>query len=165
MCIWGISVNMSSVEFKSESLAKLKSLFFDREAVKNAVDKAILKNLNWIGGHIRRVARNSIKKAKSRNAESLPGKPPLSHVGLLKSGILYGFDKAKNSVVVGPFKLNAKGKDVPHNLEFGGTTTLIGKQFGGKKRVTISPRPYMRPALDSSQGKIADIWKNSIRKT
>jgi hypothetical protein len=146
----------------NESLIKVKSLFFDREAVIRCVDKTILKNLSWIGGYIRRVAKNSIKKAKSYHAASAVGKPPLSHTGLLKNFIFSSFDKSKDSVVVGPVLLKTKGKNAPHNLEYGGQTTM--QRRAKTKQITIRPRPYMRPAMDASQGKIAQIWKNSVSK-
>jgi hypothetical protein len=142
----------------NQSLVKVKALFFDRQAVIRCVDKAILKNLNYIGGYIKRVAKNSIKKASARHAVSTVGKPPLSHTGLLKQHIYYAFDPQAQSVVVGPALLNAKGKNAPHNLEYCGLTHVNHKKF------SIRPRPYMRPAMEKRQSKIADIWKYSVKK-
>jgi len=145
-----------------QSICKLKALFFDSPTVIAAVDKAARKVLNHIGGMIRLTARRSIRKAPSYKAASKPGKPPLSHTGLLRNYILYSFDPQSNSVVVGPAALNAKGKNVPAILEYGGQSTVYSKN--GKRKINIKARPFMNPALVGSQRKITDIWKESIRK-
>jgi len=139
-------------------ICKVKSLFFDSSAVIAAVDAATRKVLNRIGGMIRLTARRSIKKASSKTAVSKPGKPPLSHTGLLRNYIYYSFDPQAKSVVVGPVALKAKGKDVPHTLEYSGSTRIKGKN------VHIAARPYMEPALKINQPKMAALWKNSVRK-
>ncbi len=139
-------------------ICKVKSLFFDSPAVIKAVDAATRKILNHIGGMIRLTAKRSIKKAPTHSAVSRPGKPPLSHTGLLKNYIWYSFDPQASSVVVGPVALRAKGKDVPHTLEYGGSTKIK------KKNVHIAARPFMAPALNINAPKMAALWKNSIRK-
>ncbi|OHB51761.1 MAG: hypothetical protein A2Y12_01365 [Planctomycetes bacterium GWF2_42_9] len=145
-----------------KTFVQFKEYFADRQAVISAVNKAILKKLNWIGGYVKTAAKHSIKKAGSYNAVSVAGKPPLSHVGLLKQHIYSAIEPQNDTVVVGPAKLNAKGTDVPSNLEFGGTAVMFTRR--GRRKVKIKPRPYMRPALERSQGKIAQIWANSVKK-
>ncbi len=94
----------------------VKSMFFDRRAVAEAVGRANVKVLSRIGAFIRRRAKSSIRK---RRAASLPGQPPSSHVGTLKNLIYFGFDTATRSVVVGPTPAGVRGI-VPPTLEFGG---------------------------------------------
>ena len=141
-----------------QSICKVKTLFFDSPAVIAAVDNATRKVLNRIGGMIRLTARRSIKKAPSHNSISKPGKPPLSHTGLLRNYIYYSFDPQSRSVVVGPAALNAKGKNVPRTLEHSGTAKIKSKT------VHIAARPFMAPALRVNQPKKAALWKNSVRK-
>jgi hypothetical protein len=147
-----------------QSICKVKSLFFDSSAVIAAVDTATRKVLNHIGGMIRLTARRSIKKAPTHSAASKAGKPPLSHTGLLKNYIWYSFDPQASSVVVGPVALRAKGKDVPHTLEYGGKTVLSRKFSAVSRTATIAKRPYMKPALEANVPKIAALWKNSVKK-
>lgn len=146
----------------SQSLCKVKTLFFDSPAVLAAVDNATRKVLNRIGGMIRLTARRSIKKASSHTAVSKPGKPPLSHMGLLRNYIYYSFDPISRSVLVGPVALNAKGKNVPPTLEYSGNTRIKIKH--GSKNVHIAARPFMGPALTVNQSKMAALWENSVKK-
>jgi len=141
-----------------KSICKVKTLFFDSPAVLASVDSATRKVLNRIGGMIRLTARRSIKKTSSHNSVSKPGKPPFSHTGLLRNYIYYSFDPASRSVVVGPAALNAKSKDVPHTLEYSGSTRIKGKN------VHIAARPFMGPALAVNQPRMAALWKNSVKK-
>ncbi|MEN6385311.1 MAG: hypothetical protein ABFD79_08930 [Phycisphaerales bacterium] len=141
-----------------QSLCKVKTLFFDSPAVVQAVDSATRKVLNRIGGMIRLTARRSIKKASTHNAVSKPGKPPLSHTGLLRNYIYYSFDPQARSVIVGPVALRAKGKNVPHTLEYSGTAKIRNKN------IHIAARPYMTPALTVNQPRMAALWQNSVKK-
>jgi hypothetical protein len=141
-----------------KSLFKVKTLFFDKPAVVAAVDKATRKVLNRIGGMIRLTARRSIKKAPNGKSASKPGKPPLSHTGLLRNYIYYSFDPQARSVVVGPVALRAKGKNVPHTLEYSGNTKIRNKN------IHIAARPYMGPALAVNKSRMAAVWKNSVHK-
>jgi hypothetical protein len=141
-----------------KSICKVKTLFFDSPAVIKAVDNTTRKILNRIGGMIRLTARRSIKKVSSHAAASKPGKPPLSHTGLLRNYIYYSFDPASRSVLVGPVALRAKGKNVPHTLEYSGPARIKGKN------VRIAARPYMGPALKVNQPKMVALWNNGVKK-
>jgi len=103
---------------------KFKSIFFDRAAVLNAVDKGTKNVLSKFGAFVRTTARHSIKKRKSA---SPAGSPPSSHTGLLKKFIFFGYDRDEQSVVIGPAKLNS-GTNAPHTLEHGGTSKTKGKK-------------------------------------
>jgi len=140
---------------------RIKALFFDREKVVRAVDKARRAVLSRAGAFIRTAARTSIRK---RKGSAPPGSPPHSHVGLLRNFILFGYDRASDSVVVGPAKLN-KPTEAPRVLEHGGTTTVTKFSRGRlrKSRIAIKPRPYMGPALEKERPKLQKLWAGSVR--
>lgn len=140
---------------------RIKDLFFDRQVVLRAVDKARREVLSKAGAFVRTTARTSIRK---RKGTSPPGSPPYSHTGLLRRWILFGYDRNSDSVVVGPTRLNKPG-DAPHVLEFGGTTTVMRRQSGRieKRRVRINRRPYIGPALEKEAPKLPRLWAGSVR--
>ncbi len=92
-------------------------VFFDDDKILDAVDKATRRNLSKFGAYVRQRARRSIRKRKKASA---PGAPPSSHTGNLKRGIVFGYDRTRGSVVVGPIK-NRSGV-APQTLEHGGFT-------------------------------------------
>lgn len=140
---------------------RIKSLFFDREKVIRAVDKAKRAVLSKAGAFIRTVARTSIRK---RKGSAPPGSPPHSHVGLLRNFILFGYERASDSVVVGPAKLN-KPTEAPRVLEHGGVTTVTKFARGRlrKRRVRMKARPFMGPALEKERPKLPKLWAGSVR--
>ena len=93
-------------------------MFFDREAVVEAVGRAGAKALSKAGAFIQRRAKSSIRK---RKRASLAGEPPSSHVGTLRNRIYFSFDPSSRSVVIGPTPIGPVGI-VPPTLEFGGST-------------------------------------------
>lgn len=140
---------------------RIKDMFFDRAAVVRAVDGAERKVLSKAGAFIRTAARTSIRK---RKGSSPAGKPPHSHEGSLRRLILFGYDKAADSVVVGP--VGFKKSVAPNVLEYGGDTVVL-RRTGGRltsQRVKIVARPYMAPALEQERPKLPLLWRNSIRK-
>lgn len=141
---------------------RIKQLFFDRQVVVRAVDKAKRAVLSKAGAFIRTTARHSIRTKKG---SAPPGKPPHSHTGLLRRFIFFGYDPGSDSVVVGPAKLN-RSTEAPRVLEHGGTTTVERRRKGRvrKRKVRIKPRPFMGPALEKERPKLPKLWANSIRK-
>jgi hypothetical protein len=135
----------------------VKNCFFDRAAVKNAVDRATLRVLSKIGAYIRQAARSSIR---TRKAISQPGNPPSSHEGSLKRLIFFSYDPAAHSVVIGPVPLHGVA-EAPPLLEFGGTARRVrrGKGYVANYRA----RPYMGPALQQELPKLPSMWANSVR--
>ena len=97
-----------------------KSLFFDRPAVRNAVDRAQRRVLSRFGAYVRRGARSSIRK---RKRPAPPGSPPSDHTGRLKRNIFFVYEPVKSSVVIGPARLSGS-TDAPETLEHGGVVTL-----------------------------------------
>lgn len=138
---------------------EFKQLFFDRQAVISKVDAATRRVLSKFGAFVRRSAKSSIRKRKKA---APPGQPPSSHTGLLKKFIFFGYDAARQSVVIGPTRLNQKGRgEAPPLLEYGGNTTL--KRGGKKRRVTYQARPYMGPAFEKEKPQLPAMWRGSVR--
>ena len=138
----------------SMTLKQFKEGFFTPELIESAADKATVRNLSKFGAFVRTTARRSVRK---RKGISVAGKPPHSHTGDLRSGILFAYDANARSVVAGPFKFNR-----PSNLgalEYGGVTTNAKGND-----VDIAARPFMTPAFEAEKAKLPDIWANSIRK-
>lgn len=130
-------------------------LFFDRRSIARAVDRARRRALVRSGAYVRTVAKRSIRR---RKGPSRPGQPPHSHVGLLRDQIFYAYDPRRESVVVGP-RVFHEARDVPGVLEFGGTLPV-----GPRGRAARYPaRPYMGPALERSEPKLAEFWRNSVK--
>ena len=137
---------------------KFKQMFFTSKAVLSATDRATRRVLSKFGAYVRRTAKSSIRK---RKAISRPGSPPSSHTGLLKRFILFGYDPAKRSVVIGPLRLTRGGRgDAPRALEEGGTSRMVRR--GRKKRVKIKARPFMGPAMEKEKPKLPQMWRNSV---
>jgi ribosomal 50S subunit-associated protein YjgA (DUF615 family) len=82
-------------------LAKVKSSFFDRKIVIDAMDRAARNVLSKFGAFVRQRAKSSIRQ---RKRASDPGKPPSSHTGVLKDFIFFGYEADRQSVVIGPTK-------------------------------------------------------------
>ena len=143
---------------------RIKDMFFDRHVVMAAVDNAKRKVLSKAGAFIRTAAKTSIRK---RKGSAPPGAPPHSHEGSLRRLILFGYDKANDSVVVGP--VGFKKSDAPSVLEYGGDTVVL-RRVGGRggkltsQKVKIAPRPYMTPALEKERPKLPLLWRNAVRK-
>lgn len=145
---------MIGMDFKSA-----KAVFFDRQAVISKVDAASRKVLSKFGAFVQRSAKSSIRKRKK---PAPPGSPPSSHTGLLKKFIFFGYDTDAESVVIGPTRLNQKGRgEAPPLLEYGGKTTL--KRRGKKKRTTYKARPYMGPAFEKEKPQLPAMWRDSVR--
>lgn len=157
-----------------KTIAQVKKLFFDREAVQKAVDAATVRTLNRLGAMVRLTARRSMRRKKGPSA---PGQPPHAHGGPKKAGkkftgawlkelILYSYDPLTRTVVVGPLKF--RRSNVPALHEFGGTADKVEWRTVAGKRVPVKvgvshypPRPYMKPALD----KILPLFAEKFRGT
>ncbi|GAF68121.1 unnamed protein product [marine sediment metagenome] len=141
---------------------KITKMFFDTKKVISATDRATRRVFSKFGAFVRRGARSSIRK---RKAVSAPGKPPSSHVGLLKKLIYFGYDTDKQTVVIGPTPLGGKA-EVPALLEYGGRKVVMGRR-GRKQRkrqvATYSPRPFMGPAFEKEKPKLPAMWADSIK--
>jgi len=150
-----------------------KGLFFDRQVVLDATTKTERQALSKFGAFVRTRAQTSLRRRKKA---SRPGRPPSSHVGLLKSKLFFAFDPSAHSVVIGPARLNGttsqrrldpKSKTVPELLEHGGPARLSLFDPGGGRRATrsifVQPRPFMQPAFDAELPNAADLWRDSLK--
>ena len=141
--------------------------FFDRKSLASSVDKATRRVLSKFGAFVRTGARSSIRKRKSA---SPPGKPPSSHVGLLKKFIFFSYEPSERSVVIGPALLNrptsaADGLTIPQVLEEGGPTILQSRSRRARRRrrVQVAKRPFMGPAFEAEIPKVDQMWKDAVR--
>lgn len=142
---------------------RIKHLFFDREVVKRAADKATLANLRKAGGLIMRIARNSMRyvtepKAGSKRVRpvSSPGEPPRAvrpHPWIRKN-LFFGFNPGNQGVVVGPVGFPG-GSGAPRILEFGGRAAIRNKRrrirrigSGGEVRIGGPASATTKPTVD-----------------
>jgi len=137
---------------------RIKQMFFDRQAVLGAVDRATRSVLSKFGAFVRTAARHSIRK---RKAVSQPGSPPSSHVGTLRRLIFFGYDPARKSVVIGPTPLGSE-VEAPPLLEYGGRARRKNRK-GRNVTATYRPRPFMTPAFESEKTKLPALWANSVK--
>ena len=139
---------------------RLTGDFFDRDKVRRAIDNAAKRAMSKFGAFVRQRARTSIRK---RKGVSPPGRPPFSHVGTLRRGILFAFDSARNSVVIGPVPLGSRS-GAPERLEYGGTGTVVASRRGGGTGATrrYLKHPYMQPAFEAELPKARELLRNSL---
>ena len=137
----------------------IRKCFFDRAAVASKADAATRRVLSKFGAFVRRTAKGSIR---NRHKPAPPGSPPSSHTGLLKKFIFFGYDAEAQSVVIGPARLDRRGRgDAPSLLEHGGSTML--RRRGRRFHASYRARPYMGPAFEKEQPKLPAMWRDSIR--
>jgi hypothetical protein len=167
-----------------------KVQFFDRP-VANAATKGVKSPLSKFGAIVRRAAKTLLRRKQKRkklsdltpderrqyeiavsNAKregreppaiwfrvhSKPGEPPrIRDQSPLRNLLIYSYDPQNQSVLVGPAKFGGSGAAAA--LEKGGTT--YSYRFKGP--VKIEPRPFMTPSLDANIGRLADLFRNSIK--
>jgi len=139
---------------------RVKHLFFDRPAVRRAIDPARRRALSKAGAFIRQRAKTSMRQ---RRGTSRSGQPPFAHEGSLRRMVLFGYDPRTESVVVGP--VGFRRGNAPSVLEFGGRATVVRRRGGKRTKhaVRIAARPYMRPALEKEAPNLPKVWRNSVR--
>jgi len=138
------------------TLEAAKRSFFDRDGIANKLDAGIKRSLSKLGAFVRQRAKTSIRK---RQGISRPGSPPFSHTDVLRRGILFGFDQARQSVVIGPVLMGSRS-GAPERLEHGGAGVVGGRE----RRVAVyRPRPFMVPALDAELPRAPQLFKGLIR--
>ena len=127
--------------------------FFDKALLAKRLDPATKRAMIKFAKFVRVAAKSSIRPGGKGNQTSAPGEPPRSHTGVLRTMMLYAFDDAVKSVVIGPALTGRK--NVAAVLEYGGQETT------GKSR---APRPYMRPAFEKQKASIADLFRDLLTK-
>jgi len=121
---------------------------FDSAAVVNAVRNGNLKALRQAGAYIRKAARHAVQKSAKSSA---PGTPPHTRRGLLKRSLLFGVEKERRAVVIGPA------------YQFIGIS-MTAHEFGGMYRHRKYPkRPLMGPTLIKTAPQISKLWADSVK--
>ena len=117
-----------------------------------------LKMLSGFGAYTRTVARRSLRR---KGKVSPPGSPPASHTKALKTSILFGVDRDRRSVVIGPVRLRGRKSVahlVPPLLEYGGVTRSTK---GRGKKMRYRARPFMGPAFQKSLPEVDRFWRSA----
>ena len=121
---------------------------FDTDGLVAKVAKASLDVLKRIGAYVSTVAR---RKVHTSSKPSTAGTPPHSQTGALKRGILFGVEKRRQSVIVGPSE------------KFVGTS-MTAHEFGGAyKRERYPKRPLVGPSLKESAPHLAKMWRDAVK--
>lgn len=114
------------------------------------------------GSFVRSTAQQSIRKPNKAGDPSPPGQPPRAQTKVLKASILFAYDPASRSVVIGPRLLPGRiGKDAPEALEKGGQSVTVIR--GRRRRQRIAKRAFMVPALEKRLPELPLLWRNAIR--
>lgn len=137
--------------------------FFDTKAVDNAKDRSIKRALSRLGAFTRTTARSSLRRRKKSSKEgSTPSiHAPSGQFASLKN-ILFFYDPAEQSVIIGPVKANQKNTHIknlgtaPETMEYGGSVIV------GKKLIRIGPRPFMKPAFEKAKPQAAKAAQNTF---
>ncbi|HUS46163.1 MAG TPA: hypothetical protein VM219_09070 [Phycisphaerae bacterium] len=151
---------------KAKRQVMSKAGAFIRTAAKSSLKSAPQKTLAEMSAEEREIYAIRIRKAERRGRRkprrperrSRPGRPPLLHMrpSPLKRLIYFGYDRAADSVVVGPLRFGRRpGADV---LERGGTARIRGR------RRRVAARPFMGPALAQELPKFPSLWRDSVRR-
>jgi len=148
----------------------IKRLFFDKAAVMNQMDTRARVALGKFGALVRKSAIASVKEAPpTKHAPA--GSPPFSHMAARRRAInrkrkaegrpkakpgfkglkhiLYAYDPAKQSVIIGPASNRKRSITIPEILEDG--------------KLGISNRPFMGPALEKTMPQLPALWAGSVK--
>ena len=121
---------------------------FDADGLVARVAKASVDILRRMGAYVRTVAR---RKVKTGERPSTPGTPPHSRTGALRRGILFGVERRRESVLVGPSE------------RFVGTSAAAHEFGGAYKRERYPKRPLMGPSLKESAPRLARMWQDAVK--
>jgi hypothetical protein len=121
---------------------------FDSDGLVARVSKACTGVLKRMGAYVRTVAR---RKVKTSDKPSMPGSPPHSKTGALKRGILFGVEKQRKRVVIGP------------GFRFVGTSMMAHEFGGGYKKERYPKRPLMGPSLKDSIPRLTRLWEDAVK--
>ena len=138
--------------------------FLTTAKVQKLLGKARAKALNYQGGLVRKIARQSIRKKGKARAEpksekakarwkrevmrtpaSPPGTPPFTHTGFLRQDIQYALMPGTRTVVVGPYRtpwlnqLHEFGGEMPMVQYRGATGRAFWYRAGARQRRHWTP--------------------------
>lgn len=121
---------------------------FDSAHVIAIVERGNATALRRAGAYIRKAARNKVSQSEHA---SIPGTPPHTRRGLLKNSLLFGYDKQRKCVVIGPAE-NIIG------------TAMYPHEHGAVYHTRRYPkRPLMVPTLEGASSKLPKLWENSVK--
>lgn len=127
---------------------KTRIVFEERRLLAVAVHGS-LDALRRVGAYIRKAARNEVSQSSKA---STPGSPPNTRRGLLKRSLLFGLDKSRRRVLVGP-----AGSLIG--------TSMTAHEFGGTYRKRHYPkRPLMGPVINKTAAKLPKLWENAVKQ-
>lgn len=123
-------------------------MWFDANRVIVATRRGSVKALRRAGAYVRKASRNAISISSKA---SLPGQPPHSREGLLKRSVLFGVEKRREAVLIGPA------------YSFVGHV-MTAHEYGGRYRGRRYPkRPLMGPVLNKTKDKLPSLWKDAVK--
>ena len=121
---------------------------FDERRILVAVQNGNNVALRRAGAYIRKAARNRISTS---DKASPPGTPPHTRRGRLKNSLLFGVEKKRRTVVIGPAE-SIMG------------TAMAAHEFGGNYRKRRYPkRPLMGSTLERTMPRLPPLWENSVK--
>ena len=165
-----------------------KEMFFDRRAVRRAVDRARQKALSKAGAFVRTAARSRIRPARQMSLGEMTSEERAAHQKYTRIARQKGRPPPKRpraSSKPGESPRSQTGllkrfiffgydqatdtvvigpaklggrKNAPEVLEYGGHVTLKSG-----RDAFIEPRPYMGPALEQELDRLPRLWANSVR--
>ena len=121
---------------------------FDEKGLLARISSAALGVLKRTGAYVRRVAQSKVKTSPDA---STPPAPPHTRRGALKRGLLFGVEKDRNRVVIGP------------GFRFVGTSMAAHEFGGGYRKERYPKRPLMGPALRDSLPKLTQFWRDAVK--
>ncbi len=140
------------------SIAKIKTMFLDRAGVTRRLDKGTVKAFRTFGGRVRLTARHSIRKPPKK-ARKGGKRSPYDRTGRLKKNIFFAVDPDKDSLIVGPIKLDGVAtENAPELLEYGG----MGRDSRTGESVEYPEYPYMTPAFEKELPRLDDAFRDAV---
>lgn len=143
----------------AKKMFKVRGVFLDAEKIINSMSRATRRALSHMGARVRLSARSAIGRPPATRLPPRPaGKPPRGRTGRLRDFIFFTYDPDRESVVIGPARLQGVANDnAPRLLEHGGTGIINGLPR------SIRPRPYMTPSMEKELPKLAALWRNTLK--
>jgi hypothetical protein len=148
----------------------IRRLFFDKAAVMTQMDTRVRVALGKFGALVRKSAIASVKEAPP-SRHSSAGSPPFSHMAAKRRAInrrrkaegrpkakpgfkglthiLFAYEPAKRSVIIGPASNRKRSLTIPEILEEG--------------KLDVAERPLMGPAFERARERLDDFWGQSVK--
>lgn len=172
-------------------IADVKKMFFDRQAVTGAVDKASMRVLSKFGAFVRTAARGLIRPAKQAPIAELSDEQRVAYARAVAIAKRHGKPRPRRPMQSSKpgqpprshlgllkrfifFAYDRDGNSVvigPARLNgvSGGPGALEALEEGGRsknakgKTIRVAARPFMGPALAKEEPKLPAMWANSVK--